>query len=312
MRKKIMLAIMILGTFLFSVNVSALIGEVPKSLMTVSPPIEKIVLLPGETYEGSVNVTNSSTATKDLKYSVYIGSFNLGKDENGETDYNYTDVETVTGYNQIMEWISLGKNNGVVVPGSTDVIPYKINVPTDAPAGGQYASIIIRNDTEKDQQSASNSVSIENVVEFAVSVIAEVAGETREGGQVIENSIPTFLFDNKLTAVSRVKNTGNVHANAKYVLQVWPLFSDEEICTNEEKPSESLIMPDTERMHAEECSNLPTIGLFKVKQTVEIFGEKSEAEKMVFVCPLWLLFVIIAGLILLVMWYVAKARTKNK
>ena len=110
-------------------------------------------------------------------------------------------------------------------------------------------------------------------------------------------------------ASSTVKNNGNVHTNAKYTLQVWPLFSDEEICTNEEEPATSLIMPETERMHVEEC-NLPSVGIFKVKQTVEIFGEKSVAEKTILMCPLWLLFLVLFAIIALVIWIVTKVKKK--
>ena len=152
---------------------------------------------------------------------------------------------------------------------------------------------------------------IENVVEFAAGILAEVAGQTRDEGVIIENNIPSFILTNTLTASSRVRNDGNVHTNASYVLQVWPLFSDEEYCTNEEEPKTSLIMPETERYHAETC-DLPSIGIFRAKQTIKIFDEVSEREKLVIVCPLWLLFIIIFVIVFAIMWLIAKARARNK
>ncbi|MBQ3320792.1 hypothetical protein IJH72_02810 [Candidatus Saccharibacteria bacterium] len=281
-----------------------------KSMMTISPPREKMVLNPGDVYEGSINVASSANAEKDLKYSVHIGSFSMRKDENGNTDYNDTDVDTITGYNQIMEWITLGKESGSVAPNSIDSIPYTITVPKDAPAGGQYASIIIRNDTGMEDE-ANGNVAIQDVVEFAVGILAEVTGDTRDEGVIIENSLPSFVFNNRFTATSTVRNDGNVHTDAKYVLQVWPLFSDEEVCTNEEEPNTSLIMPETERIHTEECG-LPAFGIYRAKQTVTIFGETSVAEKTFIFCPLWLLFLIIFGIILLALWIIAKSRAKKE
>ncbi|MBR3253378.1 hypothetical protein IKF85_01520 [Candidatus Saccharibacteria bacterium] len=307
---KAVAAVILLGGLLFSgLTVSAIDTSNMGQMMTISPPVEKMVLIPGEVYEGSVKVSNSATAKKNLEYSVRVGSFSLREDENGETDYYNTDVDTITGYNQIMEWITLGKEKGSVAPNEIDVVPYTITVPKDAPAGGQYASIIIRNDTQPDED--EGNVVIQNVVEFAESILAEVAGETRDEGAIIENNIPAFLLKNNLSAVSKVRNNGNVHTNAKYILQVWPLFSDEEYCTNEEEPSESLIMPETERTHAEECS-LPAVGIFRAKQTVKIFGETSIAEKMVIVCPLWLLFIILFAVALAIIWLVMKARARSK
>ena len=299
---------MFLGGLLFSiVNVSA-VDEEMNTRMTISPPQQKIVLVPGETFEGTIRVSNSGEAKNDLKYSVTIGSFGLGKDENGNVDYNDTDTDTITAYNQMMEWITLGKESGVVAPNEIDVVPFTIDVPLDAPAGGQYATIIFQDDTENNE--GGGNVTIRNVLRFAASIFAEVAGETRDEGIITENNIPSFILNNKLSAGSTVKNNGNVHTDASYVLQVWPLFGDEEICTNEEEPATSLIMPETSRYHVEEC-NLPVIGIFRAKQTIKIFGETSEMEKMVIVCPLWLLFIIIFAIILLVMRIIMQVKSRK-
>lgn len=312
MKRIIIALIMLIGGLCFrTVPVIAEEGfEDMDVVMTVSPPQQKIVLVPGEVYEGAIRVSNSNNAKTNLKYSVTIGSLSYAKDEDGNTDFNDTDVDTVTEYNQMMKWITLGKTKGTVAPNTIDTIPFTITVPVDAPGGGQYATIIVQDDTYQDNQENGN-VSIQNVLRFASGIFAEVAGETRNEGEIIENSVPTIIFSNKLSAISKVRNDGNVHANAKYTLQVWPLFSGEEICTNEEKPSESLIMPGTDRVHAEECS-LPVIGIFRAKQVVEIFGERSEVEKIVVVCPLWLLFIIIFGVALFIAWSVAKAKNRKR
>ena len=303
------LAVLLAGTFFGVANVSADLDGMD-SVMTISPPKQKIVLVPGETFEGVIRVSNSAHAKGDQHYSASIGSFGLGKDEEGNIDYNDTDVDTVTSYNQMMNWITLGKESGTVEPNGTDVVPFTINVPSDAPAGGQYATIIFQDDSGNGTTGDGN-VSIESVVRFASSIIAEVAGETRDEGAILENSIPSFIFNNKLSATSTVRNDGNVHTDASYTLQVWPLFGDEEICTNEEEPSTSLIMPETERYHVEEC-NLPMIGIFRAKQTVNIFGETSVAEKTVFVCPLWLLFIIVFAIVLIIIWLVMRAKSGSK
>ena len=302
------LAVVLVGLFFGVMNVLAIEGD-NGVVMTISPPKQKIVLIPGETFEGTIQVSNAANAEKNLEYSATIGSFGLDKDENGNTDYNSTDVDTVTSYNQIMKWIELGKDHGSVAPNTTDTIPFTITVPEDAPAGGQYATIIVQNDTKGDGEAEGN-VTIQNVVRFAASIMAEVAGETRNEGEIIENTIPAFLFNNKLSTTATVKNSGNIHTDASYILQVWPLIGDEEICTNEEEPTTETVMPDTERMHTEEC-NLPAFGIFRAKQIVKIFGETSVVEKTVIVCPLWLLFIIIFAIVALVIWAVMKSRARK-
>ncbi len=280
------------------------------SVMTISPPSQRIILTPGEDYEGSIMVSTPNTAKNDLTYSVTIGAFGYVKDEDGNVDYTDVDTDTITGYNQIMNWIELKKDKGTVARGETEAISFVIHVPKDAPAGGQYATIIVQDDTNVGA-TEDGGVLFENTIRFASNLVAEVTGTTKEEGTIVENNIPSFLLVNQLRASSAVRNDGNMHTDAEYVLQVWPLFSDEEICTNEEKPETNLVMPETERYHVQTCG-LPSIGIFRAKQTVKIFGEISVVEKMVIVCPLWLLFLILFVIVALIIWIAMKMRGSKK
>ena len=268
------------------------------------PTSQEIFLKPGESYRSSVYISNPNDSMNDVKILLYVTPYNI---INEQYDPSF---DQETSYNQIVKWITLDQTEFVLSPNEKIDVGFTIEVPEDAPGGGQYAAIIAQNYIDGDSVNGGG-VNITDVTSIGSIVVAQVAGKTKENGQIIENSIPAFLFNNKLTAVSKVKNEGNVHTKAKYTLQVWPLFSDEEICTNEEEPTKSLIVPDTERVHIEECNQLPIVGIVRAKQTVEIFGEKSEVEKMIFVCPLWLLFLIIAAAILVIMWFVSRIK-RNK
>lgn len=286
---------------------SACFAEDNASTIEVSPMIEQMILRPGETYHSSVDVRNPYMSKTDLSYSVEVGSYSVVVDEDG--NYGGTDTASVSSYNQIMNWIVLDETSGTLAPNEKDTITFTIKVPENAPAGGQYASIIFNNTTD-DGARAEGNIAIKSKVSIAHVILAEVAGESRETGEIIENNIPGFRLDGSLEATSIVKNSGNVHARAQYILQVWPLFSDEELCTNEEEPGDSLILPETEKYHAETCQ-LPPVGIFRAKQTVKIFGETSIVEKTVIVCPIWLLFIIIFAIFALVFYFVAKARKKT-
>lgn len=278
--------------------------------MTVSPTYQKMILIPGETYHNSIVVSNASGSTRDLKYSVEIGSFSQHANEESKDDYGSVDHISVSSYNQIMDWMKIEEERGVVAPGEKKEIKYSIEVPEDAPAGGQYATILVIDETTSGVPGDAN-IAIDQKFQFASIVYAQVAGETREDGKISENSIPSFLLNGSLQATSMVKNNGNVHTDAEYIFQVWPLFSDEEICTNEEKPNSSLILPESEKYHVENC-DLPSIGIFKAKQTVKIFGETSIVEKTVIICPLWLLFIIVFAVTLAIIWLVSKNRSRKK
>ena len=197
--------------------------------LAISPMSQRVVLNPGETYQGGITVSNPANSSEDLYYAVSIGSYSSVKAE-GSKDYSDWDVETVTSYNDIMDWITIDNPKGVVKPNGQVLVSFKINVPEDAPAGGQYATLLVREDAEARGEDDGN-VAVTEVMQMASIIYAEVAGETVKEGVITENSIPGLILSNTLEATSLAKNSGNVHTDIEYVLQVWPLFSDEEICT---------------------------------------------------------------------------------
>lgn len=314
MSKNKIRSLMVAGILAISPIIAPIAGTAwaDSNSMTVSPPYQKIILTPGETYTNSLSISNSVNSTRDLKYAVQVGSFSQkrGNDPDAKDDYGSLDHISVSSYNQIMDWIKLDKESGVIAPGESENIGYTINVPEDAPGGGQYATLLAIDETTSGLPGEGN-ISIDQKFQFASIIYAEVAGETRQEGEVSNNNIPSFLLSSPLEATSMVKNNGNVHTDAEYTFQVWPLFGDEEICTNEESPETSLILPETERYHAQSC-DLPSVGIFRAKQTVKIFGEESTVEKMVIICPLWLLFIIIFVIVALIIWLVMRIRAHKK
>lgn len=276
----------------------------------LSPMSQKVVLTPGETYEGSIDVINPSKSDSDFHYLATIGAYGVKSDENSVDDYASTTENDITKFNQIVNWIELKNDRGTLAPNETATISFYINVPEDAPGGGQYATILVQEDPQAIDIPETEDSNIKEIMQMASIIYAEIAGDTIREGEIIDNNIPAFLLNGQFEATSMVKNNGNVHTDAEYILQVWPLFSDEEICTNEEDPAKSLILPETKRYHAESCT-LTAPGIYKVKQIVRIFGEESIAEKTIIYCPIWLLFIILAVIAGIIIWVVMRIRARN-
>lgn len=292
-----------------SLSVSDVMAEDVITSLTVTPQHQSIMLTPGETYHGSIKVSSQSASTRATGYEVSVGPFSDAKGENSLDDYGEINYIDKSSYNMIVDWIEIENPTGSVEPNESVTVPFTIKVPKDVPAGGQYASIIVKDSTPPVQQ--DDGVAVNSVMQILSILYTEVAGETRDEGEIITNSMPSFLLNGPLTMESMVHNKGNVHTLAEYTMQVWPLFSSEEICTNEEKPDTSLVMPETERYHTQTC-DLPSVGIFRAKQVVKIFGENSVVERMIIICPLWLLFLIVFALIAFVIWMIMKIRGSKK
>ena len=275
----------------------------------ISPMSQRVILMPGEVYRGAITVAVPNASSDDFNYLVSVAPYSTQKNEITDTDFGGSDFETMTNYNQIVNWITLDNPEGTVKPNEQKTVSFTINVPTDVPAGGQYAALLVREDTSK--QEDDSGMAIKEIMQMSHIIYAEVAGETRKEAEIINNSIPSIILSNNLQTPSTVKNNGNVHTEAEYTIQIWTLFSDEELYTNEEDPKKILIMPGTTKYHNQEFT-LPSIGIFRVKQTVKIFGETSEIEKIVFVCPVWLLFIVIFAIMFAVFWLISKSKKRKQ
>ena len=291
-------------------------GIVPESAMakraiSISPTSQRIILTPGEKFTSGFSIINPNDAKDNLEYVASVGTYSTAKGSDSNDDYGAVDLSSISEMNEVMNWTTIDNPTGVLAPNESKTLSYTINVPKNAPAGGQYMTILVKENPDKVTATESDGSNVKEVMQMAFIVYAEVAGDTKRDASILENNMPSFLLNNKLEATSRVRNSGNVHTDAEYTLQVWPLFSDEEICTNEEDVSSKLVMPNTERYHVETCE-LPTVGIFRAKQTVKIFGETSVVERTIIVCPLWLLFIILFVIIALIVWIVIRVRMRKR
>lgn len=276
-------------------------SDTPDHRMQVSPTFADVPELdPGESYTGSFKVQN--TGQKAFDFSINLSPYSIA-------DQDYTiDSVTESNYTQIKNWITVSEESGTLQAGESRDIEYTIKVPSNAPAGGQYALINVQMDQESDK---SGDTAITATKQIGFRLLADIKGETKRSGTVVEQNIPSILFNPPISANSLVENTGNVHITASYVLQVFPLFSDEEVYTNEESPYEFTILPETTRYNQISWDGAPHLGIFRVKQTVKIADEVKTLEKTVFLCPIWFIFIILLLIFCVVFWIVSRIRNRK-
>lgn len=298
---KIKLAVVVLA-----MAVGAVVFEHEASALSfnISPMKQNVALAPGQVYHGSLMVTNPQSSESPLKYNVKVDSFTV--DEN----YNAV-IGGDSGYNQIKNWIKIEKDSGVLAPNETREINFTIRVPEDAPAGGQYAAILVGSTGDGGEN--GGGMAITQALQMAHLIYADVAGETIHKTVVTDLNVPSFLFGGDISASAVVKNEGNTHANVSYILQVFPLFSNEEIYTNEEEPFTNTVVRDSLRNTTITYPNTPNIGIFNVRYRILVDGElMGEVEKMVIVCPMWLLFIIFFVIVMVIAWVIARYKKKSE
>ena len=273
--------------------------------LTMSPMDEKIVLNPGEKYTGSFHISTASGQTDPIDYKIYVQNFY--RDENGKTIF-----EEIDNTGKIADWITLNVDaTGTLDVDTSKNVFFTIDVPEDAPAGGQYVAITVSS-VPKDVNVKNGSAVISQSVGMAYLIYAEITGNTIHQGEIIDISLPSFLLDGNIKGSATIKNTGNVHGIAKYTLQVFPLFSNEEIYTNEEEPATKTILPNRVLSSNLIWEETPAVGIFNVVYTVEFEGVTTQISKLIIKCPLWLLFIIIFAIIAIIIWLVVRIRMRKK
>ena len=281
--------------------------------LTMAPMNQRIVINPGESFETSFRISNSVNSTQDTYYKIEIQPFYMNENNNV--------VHVAEGDSgEIVKWTTFDvPTEGKLAPNETKEVVFTIDVPESAPAGGQYLSVLVTASAtpDDDGDGVNNSgedsnATIKEVKKITHLVYAEVAGDTVKKGEIRDASLPSFLLSGKIMGSAIVKNVGNVHSDAKYTLKVYPLFSDEEIYTNEEDPAKFLVMPNREVYSEIAWEQTPAIGIFNAEFIVEFEGEKVEISKLVIICPIWLLFIIFFVIAAIIIWIVMRVRARGQ
>lgn len=260
--------------------------------ITVSPLRESVILNPGDVYKSSFTVSNPGYSENELNYHVEVKPFYV--DEN----YNPVFERSEDGDKQLMnDWITVTSGEkGTIEPNESVIVNYEIKVPNSAPAGGQYACISAIADATPGE---IGSVNIAEGLAINHIVLAEITGKTIESGEILDAGVQSFKIGGKIMAYSRIANNGNVHGLATYSMKVYPLFSNEAVYDNEGK-EDHYVLPEREYYNETVWEETPIMGIFNVDYTVEFQGMKSEIHRMVVVCPWWILFIVISGIIILI------------
>ena len=277
------------------------------NFFTVTPMSQRFSLEAGKTTEGSIQVINPNDSVSDLKYKAYVAPY-------GVVGEGYeADLTTDSKYNIIKDWITIENPTGTVEPNKTAEIKFKIKVPGNAPAGGQYAAIIITRDD--DTEATENGVAVKDIFEMASLIYANVNGETVHKGEILSNEIPGFVANAPIVLSAQISNEGNIHENATIIIKATNFFNGDVIVEGdaEEHYYSEIIMPETTRYITREINEgLPLLGAVKVEQTIYYQGTSSKEEKTVIICPIWFLLLVIASIAAIIAAIVMMVRKHKK
>ena len=275
------------------------------NMFTLLPMSQRFTLTPGKTTEGFIKIVNPADATEDFAYKVSVTPYGvIGED--------YTaDLEHDSARTAISKWIKIEEPTGEVKPNEVKEVKFTIDVPENAPIGGQYATIAVSSNND---MSGNSGVAVQNVLEMASVIYATVEGPVERKGEILENNVPGFVVSTPVTLSALINNEGNIHEDATFVISASDFFTGRVILPTEDDDGEysELIMPETTRLIERNISNLPALGVVKISQTIYYRGVSSPVEKVVIICPIWFMALIALTLASIVFTIVHTIRKHKK
>ncbi len=258
------------------------------SALTVLPMSQEIQLKPGERIEGSITIANPADSTENFDYVASISPYSVSGEE-------YTaDFSTSSDANKIVDWIRIYEPTGTLKPNESKELKFRIKVPSDAPAGGQYAVISVRSKEKAAEGEMSFGVS--DVFEIGSIIYGRVAGKTVRKGEILGNSVPGFSTVTPVTASVTVSNEGNIHEKAVTEITVKNVLTGEQVFPKDEETNRfaEYIMPSSTRYLTRSIDRLSNLGIYEVQQKVEYLGQTSTISQVLVVCPIWFLLLAMA------------------
>lgn len=301
----------ILSTFIF-----ALLAASPASalepgdvVMSLTPANQELELYPGQEYQGSLKVTNVGRLPFDVKASV--SPYYVGGD-----DYS-PDFEAQNSYTKLPNWIVLEHYKFHLEPGESTTVRFLVDVPEDVAASGQYAAIMLLSDAGD----ANGSDAVQVSAQLAAILYGHInGGELNPSGELTEHSFPTFIMDGKFSASQTVKNDGNVDFKVTQKLTVKDFFSNQDIITPDSLSADgepigynsATVLPGTSRTGILTWEDAPQFGLYHVTQEISFLDHTEVFSSLVFFCPVWLVVVVGAALLVLIFWIIMHFVRKHR
>ena len=235
--------------------------------LQLSPPTARFDLSPGASASGTFKVINDGTEA--FTYTIYVQAYSPTNDQ---YDISFTQE---TARSQIIRWLSFSKQEGSLASREVDEISYTINVPRDVPAGGQYATVFVETGGAADV--ANTGVVVKQRI--GLIVYARVAGQTRDEGEVVSQTIPGWQWYLPLVSKSLIANTGNTDFMVDYRARATNLFGR----VRAEVDKEYTVLPETKREVTLELEELAPLGIYKVRQELAFLEETAALERWVWV-----------------------------
>lgn len=283
----------------------------PAVWLQISPVANRITINPGDELTYTMQVDN--IGAEAFKFRVYAAPYSIS---NEAYEVNFSNESNRT---QISRWITFNQNTNAkkesekrwlseatfsLEPDKNQVVEYKISVPKDIPAGGQYATIFAESIPDSDV----TSTGVRTISRVGLIIYGSTTGDTVNRAKISDLSVKQFMTNGKIAAEVNIANEGNTDFTAKVSMKIEKFIGG----TVAELSNPYPVIPDSPTRHAViEWQDTPTFGIFKVKTTVTALDQKIEETKIVIVIPVFIIIIMLVLLTIIIAWLIIMVRKRR-
>lgn len=267
---------------------------------------------PGQTFEGTVNIINSS---ENESVKIRLEKENLMGGAEGAVEL-LGEVDTGWG---ISSWVKFEDDSDFILePKERRAVNFSIEVPLDAQPGGHFGAVLFRALPADEKENTESGISVSGRVGSVL--LFEVTGDINKGAHISWIDVPKFLSHGPVDVRFKLKNDGNSYftpiGNVTYK-NLWmkneaEFYNPGKAETDLNKPG--VVFPGYDRTYASKWDKKYMFGPVKITinaQMEEGGPEIASKSIIIWVFP-WQEALIILAVILL-LWIITKAfKTKYK
>lgn len=266
--------------------------------LTVSPPRVEFKVVPGQTVTSNIKLENSGDTALDV--AIYASSFAV-KNENYDQEFDQSNNHLT-----VNNWFKFDQTNYHLLPKTSQLVNYKIEVPNSAEPGGHYAAVFAQ--TQADH---SNSGDVVEMKRLASLVYIEVAGEISRQGGIESLQVSRWQKSSPIKSQLRLQNSGNTHYRIDGYVGIKNIFGAEVSRSR----VNGLLLPSTTRLFGVENEAPSWPGLYKVEANIGFPDGKSQVKSnwIIYLPPLYIyaISLILIVVVAAAVWRAVNSRRKK-
>jgi hypothetical protein len=189
--------------------------------LSVSPALTKIHVIPGQAWSSFIKVINSNPHP----LTVFLSVFDFKGEETGGPIFFIPPNNEQIKKAHLSSWIEFPKEPIEIPAYQSKEIPFTINVPKDASAGGYYAAILVGTQPMGEQKPGT-VVKISQQVSSLI--LLTVEGNILEKGWIREFSVEKSFYQKPEVKFKLVfENLGNIHLQPVGEVKIYNFFGKE-------------------------------------------------------------------------------------